>query len=240
MVGAHQRVADPVNARVRAIARRQAHALCERRASAADDDLRPEVHHEAHAEAGGAGRVVRARDVVHQPRERDVMLRAVAATDLVHEPVAHAFERRSRRARAAVDARQLGRRVAGLVDVLRGAAARSSATARRDCPIWSHCQSHGRGCARAVPADGNGDRNGEHADGRAPAHRRRGYRRPPGRPQAARRTCRRVSARTTCPWRTRVCRMQFIHDGGQCAGRSNRLTESVGGRLGGRAPRTDP
>ena len=118
VVSAHQRVPDAVDARVRAVARRQAHALPECRAAAGDDDLRAEIHHEPHAEAGGASGVVRARDVVHELGERDVVLRAVAAADLVHQRVAHALERGSRLARAAVDLRQLGGGVTGAVDVL--------------------------------------------------------------------------------------------------------------------------
>jgi hypothetical protein len=118
VVRTHQRVADAVHAGVRPVARRQLHALRERAAPAAADDLRAEVHHEPHPEARGARRVVRARDVVHQPRERDVVLGAVAASDLVHQRVAVAFERRSGRASPRVDARQLVGGIAGAVDVL--------------------------------------------------------------------------------------------------------------------------
>jgi hypothetical protein len=46
------------------------------------------------------------------------MLGAVPPSDLVHQRVAVALERRSRRARPRVDARQLVGGVAGAVDVL--------------------------------------------------------------------------------------------------------------------------
>src|SRR5262249_25537970 len=81
------------------------------------ENLRAEVHHEPHAEPGGAVRVVRARDVALQRGESDVMVARVLAADLVHQDVAARLERAADGEHALVDPGQLPRRIAGALDV---------------------------------------------------------------------------------------------------------------------------
>ena len=93
----------------------RARADAGRRARA--QDLRAEIHHQPHAETRGAVRVVRARDVVLQLPERQLVGLRVAAPDLVHEDVAASLQRTADCAHAPVDPRQLARRIARGIDV---------------------------------------------------------------------------------------------------------------------------
>jgi hypothetical protein len=98
--------------------RRQRVAGPQRALATGLDDLRPQPHDEPHPEAGRAAGVVRLRDDRLQPFERQVVLPRPRAADDVHVHVAVRVERRVGRLRARVDPRQLGRRIAGVVDRL--------------------------------------------------------------------------------------------------------------------------
>src|SRR4051794_2233936 len=63
VVRAQERMTEPVDAGVLAVARRQGGARVYGRAASRAHDLRAEVHHEAHAESGRAVRVVGRGDV---------------------------------------------------------------------------------------------------------------------------------------------------------------------------------
>ena len=117
VVTAHQRVPETVYAGERPHPRRQRDTRLQRALAAAGDDLRPERHHEAHAEPGGAARIVRARHDPLKAFEGQPVLDRPPPPHLVHEQVTAGIQRRPCSPRARVDPRQLVGRIPRAVDV---------------------------------------------------------------------------------------------------------------------------
>ena len=85
---AHERVAEAVDAAVAPVPGLGLVAHGDRGPRTADVELRRDAGDEPVREPGRAAGVVRAREDVHQRRERDVVLPRVRAADRVHQPVA--------------------------------------------------------------------------------------------------------------------------------------------------------
>src|SRR4029079_16741739 len=113
-----QRMTETVHARVLPVPRRQPGARAYRGSAARADDLRPEVHHEPHADAGRAVGIVRTRHVALQVAERDVMVTRKLPPHLVHEHVTACFGWPPDGGDATVDARHLARSIARRFDVV--------------------------------------------------------------------------------------------------------------------------